>query len=84
MVHSVRIKDGTATYCNRYVETSRLKQEKKAGKPVFAAFADQEGRRGVIIALLELLKSLLKVCISLLDEHGAGDELCFASSLKQG
>ncbi|KAF5830496.1 carotenoid oxygenase [Dunaliella salina] len=56
MVHAVRIKDGTATYCNRYVETSKLKQEKKAGKPVFAAFADQEGRRGVIIAMLELLK----------------------------
>jgi len=37
MVHAVRIKDGKATYCNRYVETSKLKQERQAGGPVFAA-----------------------------------------------
>jgi hypothetical protein len=37
MVHAVRIKDGTATYSNRFVETSKLKQEKKAGGQVFAS-----------------------------------------------
>lgn len=32
MLHACRIKDGKASYCNRYVETSKLKQEKKAGR----------------------------------------------------
>ena len=31
MVHSVRIKDGSAAYSNRYVDTARLRQEKAAG-----------------------------------------------------
>ena len=34
MVHCVRIKDGSAAYCNRYVETSVLAQEQKAGRPL--------------------------------------------------
>ena len=34
MVHSVRVKDGKAAYCNRYVETSVLSQEQKAGRPL--------------------------------------------------
>ena len=31
-VHSVRIKDGSAAYCNRFVETAMLAQEQKAGR----------------------------------------------------
>jgi hypothetical protein len=34
MVHAVRIQGGTASYCNRWVQTSRLAQEEKAGWPV--------------------------------------------------
>ena len=34
MMHVVRIKDGTASYCNRFVDTIRLQMEKAAGYPV--------------------------------------------------
>lgn len=36
MVHACRIKDGKVSYCNRFVQTSKLAQEKKVGKPIFA------------------------------------------------
>jgi len=35
MLHAVRIKDGKAAYSNAYVQTSRWKQQKKAGRPLF-------------------------------------------------
>jgi carotenoid cleavage dioxygenase-like enzyme len=35
MLHAVRIKDGKAAFSNAYVQTSKLKQEKKAGRPLF-------------------------------------------------
>ncbi len=35
MTHAVRIKNGKASYGNRFIETERLKQEKKAGFPLF-------------------------------------------------
>jgi carotenoid cleavage dioxygenase len=56
MVHATRIKDGKASYCNHFVQTHKLKEEKKAGFPIYAKFGDQEGVRGVFVALLELLK----------------------------
>lgn len=31
MVHCVRIKDGAASYCNRWVDTARLRAERRAG-----------------------------------------------------
>ena len=34
MMHVVRIKNGQASYCNRFVDTVRLQQEKAAGHPV--------------------------------------------------
>ena len=34
MMHVVRIKDGKASYCNRFVDTIRLQMEKAAGYPV--------------------------------------------------
>ena len=34
MLHAVRIKAGKASYSNAYVQTSLLKQENKAGKPL--------------------------------------------------
>lgn len=44
-VHAVRIKsDGKKiSYCNRWVETSRLRQERKAGVPLFTNFGDYRG-----------------------------------------
>ncbi len=35
MLHAVRIKDGKASFSNTYVQTSRLKQERRAGHPLF-------------------------------------------------
>jgi carotenoid 9,10(9',10')-cleavage dioxygenase 1 len=35
MTHAVRIKDGKASYNNRYVETHRLQAEKAAGFPLY-------------------------------------------------
>jgi len=36
MTHSVRITGGKATgYANSFVETARLRQERKAGRPLF-------------------------------------------------
>lgn len=35
MVHGVRIKDGRASYHNRFVQTSRFKQEKMLGHASF-------------------------------------------------
>lgn len=34
-VHAVRIKDGAAAYCNAWVDTARLRQERAAGFPQF-------------------------------------------------
>lgn len=34
MMHVVRIKDGKASYCNRFVDTLQLQQAKLAGHPV--------------------------------------------------
>lgn len=31
MAHAVRIKAGSASYCNRWVQTARLRQEERAG-----------------------------------------------------
>eukprot|EP00878_Enallax_costatus_P010867 GHUV01011347.1.p2 GENE.GHUV01011347.1~~GHUV01011347.1.p2 ORF type:complete len:199 (+),score=59.97 GHUV01011347.1:2000-2596(+) len=56
MVHATRIKDGKASYGNHFVQTHKLREEQKAGFPVYAKFGDQEGLRGVFVALLELLK----------------------------
>ena len=36
MVHATRIGDGKAAYCNRFVDTHRLRVEKEANFPVYA------------------------------------------------
>ena len=35
MMHVARIKDGKVQYANRWVQTERLKLEKKLGKAIF-------------------------------------------------
>ncbi|KAH7301912.1 hypothetical protein KP509_23G048100 [Ceratopteris richardii] len=35
MLHAVKMKDGKAVYCCRYVKTARFKQEEAAGRPLF-------------------------------------------------
>eukprot|EP00879_Flechtneria_rotunda_P007143 GHRR01007496.1.p1 GENE.GHRR01007496.1~~GHRR01007496.1.p1 ORF type:complete len:469 (+),score=130.83 GHRR01007496.1:762-2168(+) len=56
MVHATRIKDSHASYCNHFVRTHKLQEEQRAGFPIYAKFGDQEGLRGVFVAMLELLK----------------------------
>jgi hypothetical protein len=48
-VHAVRIKDGKASYANRFVQTSRLRQERAAGWPLFLKFGDLYGLGGVLV-----------------------------------
>jgi hypothetical protein len=48
MVHAVRIKDGKAAYCNRFVDTARLQHERKAGYGVFSKVSGEEGAAVVL------------------------------------
>lgn len=57
----MHLQDGKVSYCNRFVMTSKLSQEVKAGKPLFAKIGDQLGVRGLFIVLLEKLRKALKV-----------------------
>lgn len=41
---AVRIKDGAASYCNRFVETARVKQEWKVGYGSYSKFGDTKVR----------------------------------------
>jgi hypothetical protein len=36
MVHATRIKDGAASFCNAFVDTHKLREEKRACFPIFA------------------------------------------------
>jgi hypothetical protein len=36
MVHATRIKDGAASFCNAWVDTHKLREEKRAGFPMYA------------------------------------------------
>ncbi len=51
MLHAVRIKDGKASYSNAYVQTSKYKQEKKAGRPLF--FTVTSNRRFLILSCIQ-------------------------------
>ncbi|GIL78894.1 hypothetical protein Vretimale_112 [Volvox reticuliferus] len=52
MLHLVRLRDGKASYCNRFVETERLQQERQAGRPLFVRLGDMFGLRGLALILL--------------------------------
>eukprot|EP00775_Hariotina_reticulata_P002346 gene2346-2652_t len=70
MIHCVRIKDGSASYCNRWVPTSRLQQEVAAGWPLFLKMGDHVGLQA--LALLALKK--VKQALGLTDtSQGSGD-----------
>jgi carotenoid cleavage dioxygenase len=61
MVHAVRIQGGTASYCNRWVQTSRLAQEEKAGWPVATKIGDYRGLASLAHMLLNKLARALGV-----------------------
>ncbi|EIE21342.1 carotenoid cleavage dioxygenase 1B [Coccomyxa subellipsoidea C-169] len=69
MLHAVRIKDGKASYSNAYVQTSKYKQEKKAGRPLFFTLGAMERLSGVLIYMLQQLKEKLGV-VDTKDGHG--------------
>lgn len=53
MVHAVRIgRDGRASYCNRWVETARLRQERDAGWAHCLKLGDYVGLPGLALLLL--------------------------------
>jgi carotenoid cleavage dioxygenase-like enzyme len=45
MVHATRIKDGVASFCNAFVDTHKLREEKRAGFPIYAKVRGSAGRR---------------------------------------
>ena len=54
MLHACRFKDGKVSYCNRFIETNRMTQEKKIKAPVF-------GKVCARLPLLHLPQSSLKL-----------------------
>lgn len=69
MTHTVRIKDGKCSYANNYVETSRLKQERAAGFPLFEKIGDCQGPGYLVQMGLQQVKKVLGV---LDDSQGKG------------
>ncbi|KAG1673746.1 hypothetical protein FOA52_002315 [Chlamydomonas sp. UWO 241] len=57
MLHATRIKGGKATYSNKWIETSRLRQEQAAGDPLFLKLGDQMGVLGLVLMMLGAVKS---------------------------
>jgi carotenoid cleavage dioxygenase len=43
MVHAIKIEDGRASYRNRWVESDGLKEERKAGKPLYRGILNMAG-----------------------------------------
>ncbi|KAI8470686.1 MAG: carotenoid cleavage dioxygenase [Monoraphidium minutum] len=52
MVHACRIKGGRATYCNRWVDTARLRQERDAGYAHCLKLGDYVGLSGLALLML--------------------------------
>ncbi|CAH2033460.1 unnamed protein product [Thlaspi arvense] len=61
MIHGLRIKDGKATYVSRYVKTSRLKQEEFFGVAKSMKIGDLKGVFGLLMAIMQQLRTKLKV-----------------------
>ncbi|GFR51519.1 hypothetical protein Agub_g13935 [Astrephomene gubernaculifera] len=69
MLHAVRIRNGRVSYCNRYVDTERLRQERAAGRPLFPRLGDLVGQRGLTLMLLNRIAQALGVVRI---QHGSG------------
>lgn len=72
MAHAVRLHNGTAAYCNRWVDTSRLRQEKQAGYDACGKIGNARGISGIFHIMLDLLKRHVGV-ISTKDGLGTGN-----------
>ena len=78
-VHAVRIsKEGKAiSYCNRWVETSRLRQERAAGVPLFTNFGDYRGWFAALHLLVGGARRLLRAKDSSQGDGTANTALVF-------
>ncbi|GJP34663.1 hypothetical protein CLOM_g19077 [Closterium sp. NIES-68] len=72
MLHGVRIKDGKASYVNRYVRTSRLAQEEAYKRAKFLKIGDMIGYAGLGKILLHQLRGWLGV-LDLSQGDGTGN-----------
>ncbi|CAI6011693.1 unnamed protein product [Closterium sp. NIES-65] len=72
MLHGVRIKDGKASYVNRWVRTSRLEQESAYQRAKFLKFGDMLGYVGLGKIFLEQLRKWLGV-LDLSQGNGTGN-----------
>ncbi|CAI7768680.1 unnamed protein product [Closterium sp. NIES-54] len=72
MLHGVRIKDGRASYVNRWVRTSRLEQESAYERAKFLKFGDMLGYVGLGKIFLEQLRKWLGV-LDLSQGNGTGN-----------
>lgn len=62
MLHGVKIRSGTASYCSRYVRTSRFVQEEIAGRPLFVKFfGGFFGPLGFVRGAVVLVRAILGV-----------------------
>ena len=59
MVHGVRIRGGRASYANRWIETSRLIQERRFGRPAFSKIGELTGKAGLFALASQNLKKRL-------------------------
>jgi carotenoid cleavage dioxygenase-like enzyme len=50
MVHATRIKDGVASFCNHFVDTHKLREEKRAGFPIYAKVRCSTGHRIMLLS----------------------------------
>lgn len=69
MVHAIRLKDNKASYANRWIQTSRLRQELAYLRPVFVKIGELVGAKG----MLHLLSQNFKKVFGILDiSQGTG------------
>ena len=54
MVHAVGIHAGKVYYCNKFLETERLKEDMNQGKCVYHRFGELFGK-GMLLSLLDRL-----------------------------
>ena len=70
MIHSVRIRNGLASFCSRFVHTSRFRQEQAVGRPLFPKLFG-----GIIgpVGVARVLITILRITFGLIDiSHGWG------------
>ena len=64
MIQSIMIRNGSASFCSRFVQTSRFRQEQASGRPLFPKFfSGLFGMSGAARALV----TILRIALGLID-----------------